>query len=114
MMGPWARAFGRAATDSAVRCVLTTGRGGAFTAGNDLNDFLNSPDASIAPDNMDRPALRFLRAIATAAKPRVAAVHAAAARRGNTMLLHCDPVPAGRGARLQLPLTNLAPPPAAA
>jgi enoyl-CoA hydratase/carnithine racemase len=87
---------------------LITGSGGAFTAGNDLNDFLNSPDASIAPDNMDRPVLRFLRAIATAAKPVVAAVHGAAVGVGTTMLLHCDLVVAGRGARFQLPFTNLA------
>jgi enoyl-CoA hydratase/carnithine racemase len=107
MYAAFADALGHAATDPAIRAVLITGSGGAFTAGNDLKDFLNSPEASIAPDDMDRPVLRFLRAISTAPKPVVAAVQGVAVGVGTTMLLHCDMVVAGRGARFQLPFTNL-------
>ncbi len=107
MYAALAAALARAAADPAIGAILITGSGGAFTAGNDLKDFLNSPDASIAPDGVDRPVLRFLRAISTASKPVVAAVHGAAVGIGTTMLLHCDLVVAGHGARFQLPFTNL-------
>lgn len=107
MYSVMADALARAAADPAVRAVLVAGSGGAFTAGNDLKDFLNSSDASIGPGDTDRPVLRFLRAISTAPKPVVAAVHGAAVGIGTTMLLHCDMVVAGHGARFQLPFTNL-------
>lgn len=38
-----ADALNRAGADDAVRVILITGDGGAFTAGNDLADFLDSP-----------------------------------------------------------------------
>src|ERR1700747_1228107 len=56
---------------------------------------------------MDSPAFRFLRAISTAQKVLVAAVHGAAVGIGTTMLLHCDLVVAGRSAKLSLPFTAL-------
>jgi enoyl-CoA hydratase/carnithine racemase len=91
-----------AETDPAIRAVLFSGAGGAFCAGNDLNDFVGDP-----PTGMESPAFRFLRAVSTAQKVLVAAVHGAAAGIGTTMLLHCDLVVAARSAKLSLPFVAL-------
>lgn len=90
-------------TDDAVRVVVFAGNGGAFTAGNDLQDFLNNP-----PQGDNSPVFRFLRAISTASKPLIAAVSGVAVGVGTTMLLHCDLVYVGTDARLSLPFVNLA------
>jgi enoyl-CoA hydratase/carnithine racemase len=86
----------------AIRAVLFSGAGGAFCAGNDLNDFVGDP-----PTGMESPAFRFLRAVSTAQKVLVAAVHGAAVGIGTTMLLHCDLVVAVRSAKLSLPFVAL-------
>jgi enoyl-CoA hydratase/carnithine racemase len=91
-----------AETDPAIRAVLFSGAGGAFCAGNDLNDFVGDP-----PTGMESPAFRFLRAVSTAQKVLVAAVHGAAVGIGTTMLLHCDLVVAARSAKLSLPFVAL-------
>jgi enoyl-CoA hydratase/carnithine racemase len=91
-----------AETDPAIRAVLFSGAGDAFCAGNDLNDFVADP-----PTGMESSAFRFLRAISTAQKVLVAAVHGAAVGIGTTMLLHCDLVVAGRSAKLSLPFVAL-------
>ena len=46
--------------NDAVRCVLIAGVPGAFSAGNDLADFLNAAQSS---GGLNRPALRFLPAL---------------------------------------------------
>jgi enoyl-CoA hydratase/carnithine racemase len=88
--------------EPSVRVVLVVGQPEIFTAGNDLDDFLNAP-----PTGEESPVFRFLRAISTAEKPIVAAVRGAAVGVGTTMLLHCDLVYAGRGARFSLPFVQL-------
>lgn len=103
MYAAMADALGAAETDDSVRVILFTGNGGAFTAGNDLQDFLNNP-----PAGEDTPVFRFLRAISTASKPLVAAVSGVAVGVGTTMLLHCDLVYAAEDAKLSLPFVNLA------
>lgn len=85
-----------------VRVLLLHGEGGAFTAGNDLEDFLQSP-----PDHSDTPVFRFLRALGGAGKPVVAAVEGVAVGIGTTILLHCELAYAGEGARFQLPFASL-------
>jgi enoyl-CoA hydratase/carnithine racemase len=50
---------------------------------------------------------QFLRAIATFAKPLVAIADGVAIGVGTTLLLHCDLVYLGSGARLKLPFVNL-------
>ncbi|MFN4164384.1 MAG: enoyl-CoA hydratase [Ferrovibrio sp.] len=103
MYAAMADALDAAETDAAVRVIVFAGNGGAFTAGNDLQDFLNNP-----PQGDESPVFRFLRAISTASKPLVAAVNGVAVGVGTTMLLHCDLVYVGTDARLSLPFVNLA------
>jgi len=88
--------------DSKVRVVLIHGKSDLFTAGNDLQDFLDN-----RPRDENRPAFQFLRSISRAQKLIVAAVAGAAVGIGTTMLLHCDLVYAAPNARLQLPFVNL-------
>ena len=88
--------------DEAVRVVLFHGKPEVFTAGNDLEDFMNRP-----PQGEDTPVFRFLGAVSQAAKPLVAAVTGPAVGIGTTLLLHCDLVYAGDNARFRLPFTSL-------
>jgi|SRR5580765_4474045 enoyl-CoA hydratase/carnithine racemase len=104
MYAEMATALERAANDAAVRVVLIHGHAQVFTSGNDLADFRNPPPT---PAGEERPVFRFLRGIASAPKPIVAAVTGPAVGVGTTMLLHCDLVYAGEGARFQLPFVNL-------
>ncbi len=97
-----ADAIKAAEADSKVRVVLIHGKAGMFTAGNDLQDFLDNP-----PRDDNRPVFQFLYGISQAQKPVVAAVAGPAVGIGTTMLLHCDLVYAAPNARLQLPFVNL-------
>ena len=97
-----ADAIKAAETDGKVRVVLIHGKMDLFTAGNDLQDFLDNP-----PRDDNRPVFQFLYGISQAQKPIVAAVAGAAVGIGTTMLLHCDLVYAAPNARLQLPFVNL-------
>ncbi len=97
-----ADAIKSAEADGKVRVVLIHGKADLFTAGNDLQDFLDNP-----PRDDNRPVFQFLYAISQAQKPIVAAVAGAAVGIGTTMLLHCDLVYAAPNARLQLPFVNL-------
>lgn len=102
MYGAMAEALVQGGADDDVRVFVLTGTDDVFTAGNDLNDFLSVGDIGASP------AADFLRALAGAAKPVVAAVNGTAIGIGVTMLLHCDLVYATEGARMQLPFINLA------
>jgi len=97
-----ADAIKAAEVDNKVRVVLIHGKADLFTAGNDLQDFLDNP-----PRDDNRPVFQFLYGISQAQKPIVAAVAGAAVGIGTTMLLHCDLVYAAPNARLQLPFVNL-------
>jgi enoyl-CoA hydratase/carnithine racemase len=89
--------------DNAIRCILITGSDTAFTAGNDLKEFLSDP-----PVAQDAPVFRMLRALVANEKVLIAAVNGLAVGIGTTMLLHCDLVVAVTDARFQLPFINLA------
>jgi len=102
MYAALADALRDAQDDASVRVILIAGQPDVFTAGNDLEDFLERP-----PSAEDSPVFRFLRGISTAEKPLVAAVRGAAVGVGTTLLLHCDLVYAGRGARFSLPFVQL-------
>jgi enoyl-CoA hydratase/carnithine racemase len=85
--------------DSDVEVTVITGRGGVFTAGNDLADFRDHPD-SVA-------AFALLRTLVEAEKPIVAAVEGFAVGIGASMLLHCDLAFAGRSTVFSLPFVKL-------
>jgi len=102
MYAALAAAFESADADADVRVVLIHGAGGAFTSGNDVRDFL---ELERAPGGS--PASGFLRAIAAARKPVVAAVEGPAVGVGTTMLLHFELIFAAPTARFQLPFVPL-------
>ena len=98
-----ADAIEMAATDEAVRCLLLTGAGDVFCAGNDINDFRNRPAETEGPP----PSRRFYFGLAEFPKPVVAAVPGLAIGIGCTMLLHADIVYAAPEARFRLPFVDL-------
>jgi len=90
--------------DPEVRAILLRGEGDMFTAGNDVGEFAAIAMSGQQPQHVTR----FLRALATATKPIVAAVHGRAVGVGVTMLLHCDHVVLSDDAQLTTPFVNLA------
>lgn len=93
----------KAEQDPGIRVLLLHGKGDAFTAGNDLQDFLQKPWKGQATP----PAVRFIHAVAHAKKPIVAAVHGLVVGVGTTILLHCDLVYAAEETRFMMPFINL-------
>ena len=95
-------AFAEAGKDDSVGAILMSGKGGVFTAGNDLGDFL-----AFAASDEPFPATRFVQALATCQKPLVAAIEGPAVGIGTTLCFHCDLVYAAPSARFQMPFVNL-------
>jgi len=91
-----------AESNDAVSVIMLRGAGASFTAGNDLNDFLDGPSL-----NEDHSAVRFLRTLPSLRKVMLAAVHGSTVGIGVTLLLHCDLVLAARSARLSMPFVSL-------
>lgn len=103
MYGTIAETLNGAAADAAVRCVVLSGAGPDFCAGNDIGMFKDATPDDIVNSNVDP----FLTALSTFPKPLVAAVTGRAIGVGVTMLLHCDLVYAAEDAQLVLPFVNL-------
>lgn len=103
MYAKLADVFNDAAADERIRVVLWHGAGDAFSAGNDVTDFLENP-----PGPGESPQARLMNALVDFDKPLVAAVRGAAIGSGTTMLLHCDFVYAGESTKFQMPFINLA------
>ena len=82
---------------------MLSGKGGVFTAGNDLGDFV----AAASRESGDFPAWRFTTRLAEFGKPLVAAVDGLAVGIGTTLLFHCDLVYATPESRFQTPFVNL-------
>jgi len=98
-----------ASDNKAVRVVLLTSEGDAFTSGNDLADFAAANAGGEPP-----AAMHFIEAIGKFDKPMVAGVPGLAVGVGTTMLLHCDLVYVAETAKLSTPFVNLALAPEAA
>lgn len=102
MYAAMTQALSGAQADNAVRAALITGQPAAFTAGNDLQDFMERP-----PTGEDSPVMDFMYALLNFDKPVVAAVTGAAIGIGVTMLLHCDLVFVSDDAQLSTPFVSL-------
>lgn len=113
MYAALADATERAKADDAVRVVLFRSEGDAFSAGNDIADFI-SLGAQSSGDLVEMGVFRFLKALADLDKPAVAAVRGRAVGIGLTLLLHCDMVVVAEDALLSAPFINLALAPEAA
>ncbi|RZJ09620.1 MAG: 2-(1,2-epoxy-1,2-dihydrophenyl)acetyl-CoA isomerase [Rubrivivax sp.] len=104
MLGQLRQALEAAAEDGATRCVLLTGAGRAFSAGQDLADphVAPSSDAGAAPKDIGHMLERYYVPLALQLRampvPVVAAVNGVAAGAGANVALACDLVLAAEGA----------------
>ena len=87
----------------AVGAVVFAGQPGAFSAGNDIADFVTRVDRPFG----EAPSLRFIRQLARTRTPMVAAVDGVAVGVGTTLTLHCDLVYASPAARFRTPFVEL-------
>ena len=83
---------------------MIAGVPGAFSAGNDLGDFMK---AATGGEGLGNSVLRFLYSLARAERPLVAAVQGVAVGIGTTMMLHCDYAVAASDARFSTPFVAL-------
>jgi enoyl-CoA hydratase/carnithine racemase len=104
MYDAMAEAIETAGSNANVGSILIMGVPGAFSAGNDLGDFMK---AAMGGEGLGNAVLRFLYALARAEKPLVAAVQGVAVGIGTTMMLHCDYAVAASDARFQTPFVAL-------
>jgi enoyl-CoA hydratase/carnithine racemase len=97
-------ALADAGNNDAIRCVMLAGAPGAFSAGADIAEFLESAQSGgLRPKTVD-----FLHALAHSQKPLVAAVGGLAVGIGTTLLFHCDHVVASSDATFSTPFLKLA------
>jgi enoyl-CoA hydratase/carnithine racemase len=90
-----------------VRCfIITGGSGGVFTAGNDIEDFLEEGTSNVDVSRATN-AVKFLYSLALNTKPIIAAVDGVAVGIGTTMLFHCDYVLASKTARFSAPFIHM-------
>lgn len=102
-----ADAIDTAQNNPKVRCfIITGGSGGVFTAGNDIEDFLENGSATIDVSRASN-AVKFLYSLAHNSKPIIAAVDGIAVGIGTTMLFHCDYVLASKTATFSAPFVDL-------
>lgn len=99
----------QAERDETVRCLLITGAGRGFCAGQDLND--RNVDPSGPPPDLGLSVERFynplVRRLAALPKPVIAAVNGVAAGAGATLALGCDMVIAARTAKFVMAFSKL-------
>ncbi|WP_029009021.1 2-(1,2-epoxy-1,2-dihydrophenyl)acetyl-CoA isomerase PaaG [Azospirillum halopraeferens] len=95
--------------DASVRCLLLTGAGRGFCAGQDLSDRAvapgeEAPDLGLSLEDNYNPLVRTLRALEI---PVLCAVNGVAAGAGANLALACDIVLAARSARFIQPFCKL-------
>src|SRR3954465_15962059 len=104
MYDAMAEAIESASGSSPIRCVLIAGAPGAFSAGNDLQDFMK---AATGGEGLGNAVLRFLYSLARSERPIVAGVQGVAVGIGTTMMLHCDYAVAATDPRFSPPCVGL-------
>lgn len=101
-----ADALASARDDEAVRAVVLTGTGTAFSAGQDLNEMKAFASGTAESDGASGfPVL--LDIVQSLPKPLLAAVNGFAVGLGFTILAHCDLVVVSDEARFKVPFTEL-------
>jgi enoyl-CoA hydratase/carnithine racemase len=93
----------KADASEVIGAIVFAGATGAFSAGNDLADFV----AGTRKPFSDAPALQFIRQLARTRTPMIAAVDGIAVGIGTTLTLHCDLVYASPAARFRMPFVEL-------
>jgi enoyl-CoA hydratase/carnithine racemase len=93
--------------DKHVACVVITGTGRAFSAGQDLGEMSRVDTSSPSESDMAHGFPVFLDTLAKFEKPVIAAVNGLGVGIGLTMLLHCDVVFISETARLRAPFVPL-------
>lgn len=99
----------QAERDDSIRCLLVTGAGRGFCAGQDLNDRNVDPN-SPAPDlgmSVEKFYNPLVRRLAKLPKPVICAVNGVAAGAGATLALGCDIVIAARSANFVMAFSKL-------
>ena len=96
-------ALAQADASEAIGAVVFAGVAGAFSAGNDLADFVAGSRKPFG----EAPALLFIRQLARTQTPMIAAVDGIAVGIGTTLTLHCDLVYASPAARFRMPFVEL-------
>jgi len=107
-----ADALEEAGDDDSVHAVVLTGRGSAFSAGQDLREMAEIAGGR-APADTSEGFPRLLDSLQGCPKPLFAAVNGVGVGLGFTMLAHCDIVLIDEGARLRVPFAELGVPPEA-
>jgi len=104
-----AAAFREAAARDDIACVVLTGTGRAFSAGQDLAEMAQIDTSASNPNGGDAgPGFpRFIDTVAAFEKPLIAAVNGLGVGIGLTVLLHCDLVLISKRARLRAPFVPL-------
>jgi enoyl-CoA hydratase/carnithine racemase len=100
-------------TDEAVGAVVLTGRGSAFTSGQDLAE-MAAIASGTAVEGAGQGFMGLLDCFVDLSVPLLAAVNGVAVGLGFTLLPHCNLVLVDAGARLRVPFAELGVPPEAA
>jgi enoyl-CoA hydratase/carnithine racemase len=104
MYDAMAEAITSAGGASPIRCLVICGAPGAFSAGNDLGDFMK---AATGGAGLGSSIINFLHTLARCERPLVAAVTGVAVGIGTTMMLHCDYAVSASDARFTTPFVAL-------
>jgi enoyl-CoA hydratase/carnithine racemase len=99
--------------DDAVGAVVLTGRGSAFTSGQDLAEMAAIATGAAVP-GAGQGFIGLLEGLTEFSVPLLAAVNGVAVGLGFTLLAHCDLVLVARDARLRVPFAELGVPAEAA
>jgi enoyl-CoA hydratase/carnithine racemase len=100
-------------TDEEVGAVVLTGRGSAFTSGQDLAE-MAAIATGTAVEGAGQGFMGLLDCLTELSVPLLAAVNGVAVGLGFTLLAHCDLVLVAADARLRVPFAELGVPPEAA